>query len=112
MNKIALGLVCLDIAANFLFYLTYEDYEPLVVCFFKCTGIYGVITGDLCPIIGYVFLSCIIAIIRVINFIHGFSILIFFSNIFSFITCFVVLKNTCSNEVIQTELGFKLGITS
>jgi hypothetical protein len=94
MNKVVLGLVCLDIVANFLLR---QDY---VICLFKCTGLYGVITGDLCSIVGYVLISCVIAL-------HGFSIYIFFCNIFSFMTCFVLLKNTCDNEVIQTELGFK-----
>lgn len=110
MNKNLLCLVCLDIAANFCVYLTYEDYEALAVCFLKGFGIYGVITGDLTSIIGHVLLSCIIALTRTIQFLHGFKFYIICLNVYSSMTCFLLLKNICSDIVVNTELGFKLGV--
>jgi len=111
MNKSLLGLVGLDIAANFIVYLTFEDYEALLVCFLKGFGFYGVITGDLTSIIGHVLLSCIIALTRMIQFLHRFKFYIICLNVYSSMTCFLLLKNTCSDIAVNTELGFKLGVS-
>jgi len=107
MNKILLlTLVGLDTAANFSAYLIFEDYEALVICFLKFLGFYGVITGELTPILGYVFLSCIITITRTIQFIEIFRVYVLCLNIHSIIMCFILLKNICSDELISIELGF------
>jgi len=107
MNKRLLVLVGFDIVANFCVYLLFEDYEALLVCLFKCIGAHGVITGDLITIIVNVFLSCIITITRTIQFLDVFSMYILCLNIYSTVVCFMLLNNTCHDEMVNTELGFK-----
>lgn len=101
MNKRLLGLVGLDIVANFAVYLTFEDYEALIICIFKCIGVYGIITGDLITIIIHVFLSCITTITRTIQFLDVFSLYILCLNIYSILVCFILLKNKWSDEDVK-----------
>jgi len=105
MNKRLLGLIGLDISANLI--LVYQDEEALLICLLKSIGVYGVISCELTPIISYVFLSCIISLVRMIHFLQVFRVYLLLLNVYSTIVCFMLLNNTCHDEMVNTELGFK-----